>query len=98
MLLQRRPSRTRVRSPIPGRRVPGTEQTTDATLGRAIPRRPVSLRPGNRWRSGGGLGRELRGGLGVGGDGALQRSQEIGRASCRERVEISVVAGSLKKK
>src|SRR4051794_41877170 len=26
------------------------------------------------------------------------RAREIGRASCRERVEISVVAGSLKKK
>src|SRR5262249_57242816 len=29
---------------------------------------------------------------------ALVRRREIGRASCRERVEISVVAGSLKKK
>src|SRR5207302_7525317 len=29
---------------------------------------------------------------------AFARAPEIGRASCRERVEISVVAGSLKKK
>src|SRR5260370_39709194 len=32
------------------------------------------------------------------GVGALQPHHQIGRAPCRERVEISVVAGSLKKK
>src|SRR2546426_12022173 len=31
-------------------------------------------------------------------DALVPRPLEIGRASCRERVEISVVAGSLKKK
>src|SRR5256885_3946915 len=31
-------------------------------------------------------------------DAAVSSSHEIGRASCRGRVEISVVAGSLKKK
>src|SRR3712207_9367004 len=31
-------------------------------------------------------------------DAALEESLEIGRASCRERVQISVVAVSLKKK
>ena len=31
-------------------------------------------------------------------DTASDGKEEIGRASCRERVEISVVAGSLKKK
>src|SRR2546428_12049557 len=40
---------------------------------------------------GGGLGGEVAG-------AAHDKGREIGRASCRERVEISVGAGSLKKK
>src|SRR2546430_15575604 len=40
----------------------------------------------------------LRGGAGGGARAAVDRGGQIGRASCRERVEISVVAVSLKKK
>ena len=38
------------------------------------------------------------GSAGSSGDSGFQAESEIGRASCRERVEISVVAVSLKKK
>src|SRR5688572_32441904 len=37
-------------------------------------------------------------GSSVGSGSRSARARQIGRASCRERVEISVVAGSLKKK
>src|SRR5206468_8344728 len=43
------------------------------------------------------LGAEHQGHAAAGEERPGQRLAEIGRASCRERVEISVVAGSLKK-
>src|SRR5207249_8107358 len=54
---------------------------------------PFGSAAGNQRSSGGGILRGVkRGGC------KRCRKEEIGRASCRERVEISVVAGGVKKK
>src|SRR5438874_13724489 len=56
--------------------VQGAEPTAGAAFRGTTARGPLPLRSGDRRRPGGGLGRELRGGLGVRGDVALQRLQK----------------------
>src|SRR5947208_12162352 len=69
-----------------------------------VPQDPagVHLRPAGNHRRGVVLGHPVRRGVSGVGDpaapGRVQGSREIGRASCRERVEIAVGDGLLKKK
>src|SRR5437660_12850594 len=72
---KRDPAYTHVGSSASVVGVQGAEPTAGAAFRGTAARGPLPLRSGDRRRPGGGLGRELRGGLGVRGDVALRRLQ-----------------------